>query len=88
VADDDVQPHDIRGRKLRLSVARLDGFEGLCAHEQCPLSAGLLKGVTIMCQCHGSKYDLSTGAVLRGPADDSLAIYEVREHQGELQVKV
>lgn len=90
--DNDVLPHYIAERKLRLSVARVDGrlfaFDGLCTHEHCPLSGGLLDGPTIMCQCHGSRYDLQTGAVLRGPATEGLAIYEVREHDGELQVRV
>jgi 3-phenylpropionate/trans-cinnamate dioxygenase ferredoxin component len=92
LADNDVRPYYLRDRKLRLSVARVDGrlyaFDGLCAHEHCPLSAGLLQGTVIMCQCHGSKYDLRTGAVLRGPADDGLTIYEVREFDGALQVKI
>jgi hypothetical protein len=30
----------------------------------------------------------ATGAVLRGPAAEGLAIHEVREYQGELQVNV
>lgn len=42
-----------------------------------PLSAGLLTGTTIMCQCHGSQFDVTTGAVLRGPATDGLGTYEV-----------
>jgi 3-phenylpropionate/trans-cinnamate dioxygenase ferredoxin subunit len=92
LSDNDVQPYYLRDRKLRLNVARVAGrlhaFDGLCAHEHCPLSAGLLQGTTIMCQCHGSTYDLRTGAVLRGPAAAGLAVYEVREHHGEIQVKV
>ena len=92
LADNDVRPYYLGDRKVRLGVARVGGrlyaFDGLCAHEQCPLSAGLLEGAVIMCQCHGSKYDLATGAVLRGPAGEGLAVYEVREHRGEIQVKL
>jgi nitrite reductase/ring-hydroxylating ferredoxin subunit len=91
LGNDDVMPYYVRELKLRLSVARVEGrlyaFQGLCGHKQCPLSAGLLEGATIMCQCHGSKYDLGTGTVLRGPANEGLAVYEAREHQGEIQVK-
>lgn len=92
LADNDVRPYYLRDRKLRLNVARvnrrLHAFDGLCTHEHCPLSAGLLEGETILCQCHGSRFDLQTGAVLRGPADEGLTIYEVREHEGNLQVKL
>jgi nitrite reductase/ring-hydroxylating ferredoxin subunit len=68
--------------------SRLYTFDGLCAHEHSPLSAGMLQGTTIMCQCHGSTYDLRTGAVLRGPTAAGLAVYEVREHHGAIQIKV
>jgi 3-phenylpropionate/trans-cinnamate dioxygenase ferredoxin component len=92
LVDDDVRPYYVRAHKLRLNVARVDGrlyaFNGLCTHERCPLSAGLLEGTVIMCQCHGSKFDLCTGAVLRGPAGEGLTTYEVREHEGEIQVRL
>jgi 3-phenylpropionate/trans-cinnamate dioxygenase ferredoxin component len=92
LGDDDVRPYYLRDRRLRLNVARVDGrlyaFDGLCTHQQCPLSAGLLEGTVIMCQCHGSKFDLRTGAVLRGPADEGLTTFEACEHQGEIRVKV
>ena len=29
-------------------------------------------GPTIMCQCHGSRFDIGTGAVINGPATESL----------------
>jgi 3-phenylpropionate/trans-cinnamate dioxygenase ferredoxin subunit len=41
-----------------------------------------------MCQCHGSKYDITSGAVLRGPATEPLATYEVREQEGKIQVRL
>lgn len=92
VEENDVRPYYLSERKLRLNVARVGGrlyaFEGLCSHERCPLSAGLLRGTTIQCQCHGSTYDLATGAVLTGPATESLAVYDARENQGQIEVKL
>jgi nitrite reductase/ring-hydroxylating ferredoxin subunit len=41
-----------------------------------------------MCQCDGSQFDVTKGAVLRGPAIAALAMYEVREQGGEIQVRV
>ena len=46
--------------------------------ERCPLSGGLLTGTTITCQCHGSRFDIPTGAVISGPATEALTVYEVR----------
>ena len=79
-------------RKVRVSVARVGGrlyaFDDLCTHEACPLSAGLLTGTTIMCQCHGSRFDITTGAILNGPATEPLNIYEVKDAEGEIQARI
>jgi nitrite reductase/ring-hydroxylating ferredoxin subunit len=91
LSDDYVNPYYVEGRKLRLNVARVGGalyaFQGLSA-AGCPLSAGLLTGTTIMCQCDGSQYDVTTGAVLRGPATEPLTTYAVRERDGQIEVEI
>ena len=38
-----------------------------------------------MCQCHGSRFDITTGAVISGPATEPLELYEVREEGGKNQ---
>ena len=50
--------------------------------------AALLSGTTIMCQCHGSRFDLRTGTVIDGPAIEGLTIYDVREADGSVQVRI
>jgi 3-phenylpropionate/trans-cinnamate dioxygenase ferredoxin subunit len=40
-----------------------------------------------MCQCHGSRFDLTTGAVISGPATQSLKVYEVQEIDGDIQIR-
>ena len=93
IPDDFVVPFYLDGRKLRISIARVEGrlyaFDGLCtcAADACPLSGGLLTGTTIMCQCHGSRFDITTGAVIDGPATEPLNMYEVQEAGGEVQVR-
>jgi 3-phenylpropionate/trans-cinnamate dioxygenase ferredoxin subunit len=93
VPDDFVVAYYLEDRKLRVSVARVAGrlfaFDDLCtcADDACPLSGGLLTGTTIMCQCHGSRYDIATGAVVDGPATGALTIYEVREGEGGIQLR-
>jgi nitrite reductase/ring-hydroxylating ferredoxin subunit len=93
VADDSVVPHYLADRKLRVSVARVDGrlyaFDDVCtcADESCPLSSGLLSGTTLMCQCHGSRYDIATGAVINGPATRGLHVYELQEVDGDIQIR-
>lgn len=86
--DNYVNPYYLEDLKWRISVARVGGalyaFDDLCTHEACPLSAGLLTGTTLLCQCHGSQFDVTSGAVLRGPAEDTLTTYLVREQDGQI----
>jgi 3-phenylpropionate/trans-cinnamate dioxygenase ferredoxin component len=90
--NDYVVPYYLDDRKLRVSVARvadrLYGFDDLCTHESCPLSGGLLTGTVIMCQCHGSRFDVTAGAVVNGPATEPLGVYEVRDLDGEIQARI
>jgi 3-phenylpropionate/trans-cinnamate dioxygenase ferredoxin subunit len=88
-----VVPHYLSDRKLRIAVARVDdrlyAFDDLCTctYEACPLSGGLLTGTTIMCQCHGSLFDITTGAVINGPAIKALNVYEAQEVEGSIQIR-
>jgi 3-phenylpropionate/trans-cinnamate dioxygenase ferredoxin component len=93
VPTDLVVPYYLDDLKRRISVARVDdrlyAFGDLCtcAKPACPLSGGLLTGTTIMCQCHGSRYDITTGAVIAGPAVEALDVYEVQEVDGSIHLR-
>jgi 3-phenylpropionate/trans-cinnamate dioxygenase ferredoxin subunit len=94
IADNFVVPYYLDDLKRRISVARVDdrfyAFDDLCtcSDEQCPLSGGLLRGTALMCQCHGSWFDITTGAVISGPATDALNRYDVQEVDGDLRVRI
>jgi nitrite reductase/ring-hydroxylating ferredoxin subunit len=68
---------------------RLYAFDDLCTCSlpSCPLSGGLLTARMVMCQCHGSRFDITTGAVLDGPASRALCVYEVQEVDGDVQIR-
>ena len=93
IPNDLVVPYYLGDRKLRVSIARVDdrlyAFNDLCtcADRPCPLSGGLLEGTTIMCQCHGSRFDIATGAVVDGPATEALTVYEVQETEAGIQLR-
>ena len=58
-----------------------------CPHQGFALSAGELCGDgTIECVWHGARFDLRSGAVKRGPAEEALARYAVRVENGEVYV--
>jgi nitrite reductase/ring-hydroxylating ferredoxin subunit len=99
LADSDAIPNDLvvpfylADLKRRVSVARIDdrlyAFDDLCtcAERACPLSGGLLTGTTLMCQCHGSRFDMTTGTVINGPATEPLRLYDVQEVDGSIQIR-
>jgi len=80
--------HAICQAEDQIAIARVDdllyAFEDLCtcSDESCPLSVGMLTRTTIMCLCHGSRFDIATGAVLNGPAIAALNLYEVQILEG------
>ena len=93
IPNDFVVPYYLNDLKRRISIARVDdrlyAFDDLCtcSGEACPLSGGLLTRTTIMCQCHGSRFDIATGAVITGPATMALTVYEVQESEGRVQLR-
>jgi 3-phenylpropionate/trans-cinnamate dioxygenase ferredoxin subunit len=93
IRNDYVVPYYLDDRKRRISIARVNdrlyAFDDLCtcSRDACPLSGGLLTGTTIMCQCHGSRFDITTGAVIDGVATEALRIYEVQEVEGQIQIR-
>jgi len=48
-----------------------------CTHRGCTLSKGRMEGEVVACPCHGSRFSLKTGAVVRGPATEPEPAYSV-----------
>ncbi|WP_250038355.1 Rieske (2Fe-2S) protein [Paractinoplanes maris] len=94
VPDDCVVAFYLDDLRRRVSVVRvhdhLYAFDDLCPcgdNPPCPLSGGRLTGTTIMCQCHGSQFDITTGSVLRGPARTSLRTYQASDIDGSIRIR-
>lgn len=62
---------DVAGTAVSLASAggRVYAFDDTCTHSGCSLARGELDGTTVTCPCHGSQFDVTSGAVLRGPAE-------------------
>lgn len=59
----------VEGDKVVLTRGTDDvvhGFSAICTHQGCPVSS--VAAGAIVCPCHGSRFDATTGAVLTGPA--------------------
>ncbi|HSB87953.1 MAG TPA: Rieske 2Fe-2S domain-containing protein [Ilumatobacteraceae bacterium] len=57
-----------------------------CPHAGAQLSGGLLEANVVTCPRHGSQFDVLTGDRLRGPSDEAVARYEVRDHLGRVEL--
>jgi nitrite reductase/ring-hydroxylating ferredoxin subunit len=58
-----------------------------CTHQEFPMSSGVvLDGCVIECAWHGARFDCRTGSVLKGPAEEPIATYEVKVVEGEIFV--
>jgi nitrite reductase/ring-hydroxylating ferredoxin subunit len=83
---------ETRAGELLLGVARADGrwyvFDAYCTHAECPLTDGWLEGRAVRCACHGALFDLETGTVLDGPAEEPVRLYETRVVDGRVEALV
>jgi nitrite reductase/ring-hydroxylating ferredoxin subunit/uncharacterized membrane protein len=59
-----------------------------CTHRGCPLNDGEICDGWVECQCHGSRFDLRTGAVVRGPAVAPEPVYETRTRDGRIEIRL
>ena len=70
VVDGQMRAFDVAGTKVTVASAdgQLYAFDDTCTHAGCSLAKGTLIGTTVTCHCHRSQFDVTSGAVLRGPA--------------------
>jgi nitrite reductase/ring-hydroxylating ferredoxin subunit/uncharacterized membrane protein len=75
----------------RLVIGRcsegLFAFSDHCTHRGGPLSDGALVDCTVQCPWHGSQFDIKSGRVVSGPAEEKITCYEVEIRAGEVYVK-
>ena len=91
----DLQPGEptsvVAGDAPVLLLRHGDGLHALhdrCSHRGCALSGGQVEGELITCPCHGSRFDVRDGSLQRGPATAPQPVYDVREHDGRVEVRL
>ena len=89
VAAGQMRAFDVAGTKVTVANANghLYGFDNTCTHAGCSLAQGKLQGTTVTCPCHGSQFDVTSGAVLRGPAQRPVRSRSVQVKGDELLVE-
>lgn len=73
-----------------IALFNVDGtvyaLDDICPHAGCSLSDGELAGTTVTCVCHGSQFDVTSGALLRGPAPRAAKSFPARVNGGDIEV--
>ena len=72
----------------RIVLARTENsyvaFDDRCTHRGGSLAGGSMICGTVLCPWHGSQFDVSTGLVMAGPADEKINVYPVSESEGKI----
>lgn len=96
---DAVADHDlVEGAPLVVTVAdlpvllvrsegRVHALGNRCTHRGGPLNEGALGDGCVECPWHGSRFDLTDGSVVRGPATRPAPLLETRIRDGRVQVR-
>ena len=66
---------DLRVVVTQPTAGEFRGFGIVCTHDGCELNA--VADSTINCPCHGSRYAITDGSVVHGPARTGLRTYSV-----------
>jgi len=64
----------------------LYAIENVCPHEGGPVGEGEINGQQITCPWHGAVFDIETGALISGPAEEPLRCFSVMERNGKIFV--
>ena len=75
-------------RNKRIVLARTEdryvAFDDRCTHRGGSLASGSTMCNTVQCPWHGSQFDLITGAVKAGPAQEPIKTYAIKESQDKI----
>ena len=66
------------------AAGEIRAFSSVCTHEGCPVES--VADGTINCVCHGSKFSVEDGSVVRGPAEEPLPAQAVTVDGGEVRL--
>jgi nitrite reductase/ring-hydroxylating ferredoxin subunit/uncharacterized membrane protein len=80
----------LRVGQKRIVLARTEegyvAFDDRCTHRGGSLAGGVMMCGTVQCLWHGSQFDVSTGKVKAGPARKQIAVYRLKEEEGEVRL--
>lgn len=82
----------IQGEGKRLFIANVNGSfyacSSRCTHMGGPLNEGKLEGKIVTCPWHGSKFDVTNGEVIQGPAAQPIPSYKTEVRETEVFIEL
>jgi 3-phenylpropionate/trans-cinnamate dioxygenase ferredoxin subunit len=76
---------------VEVALFRVEGqyyaIEDKCTHDGAEIASGRLEGCEIICPRHGARFCLKTGKVLKPPAYEDVATYEIKLAEGRIWVR-
>jgi nitrite reductase/ring-hydroxylating ferredoxin subunit len=86
VAEGQMRVFDVKGTRVNVvrTAGQIYAFDDTCTHMGCSLANGSLEGTTVTCACHGSQFDVTSGAVVRGPAQRAVRSHAVEVRDSDL----
>lgn len=92
---DEIAPGRIKVAEVgerRIAVCNVSGrfyaIDDVCTHDGGSLDQGELIGEQVECPRHGARFDVKTGRAVRLPAVMPVETYEVRQQDGQIQVRI
>ena len=87
--DDSPTAVEAEGRHILLyrHQGRLYAIDNVCSHAGGLLSRGPVDDLTVTCPLHGSRFELASGCVTRGPASQPQPVLPTRIRNGWIEVR-
>ncbi len=84
------RPYEMDGHRIALvrHEGKVYALDDLCPHADASIAFGPVENGCIACPWHFAEFKLETGEVLSGPSPRGIRTYEVREENGEVQIRI
>lgn len=83
-------PVTVGGRRLAIFRLgeRVFAIDNVCSHNRSPLAGGPVSGTVVTCPTHRARFNLETGAAVRGPARKPVRTYPATICDGMIEITV
>ena len=90
VAENELKQFTLKGKEILVINQNMKFYclEARCTHAGAPLAEGELERGILKCPWHGSRFNIETGIVVRGPAKKQLPIYSSMVKDNNLFVEL